>query len=440
MLDYKYFGFDCPGEVLANQDAYEYLEVSYTDQDIRIIQELAKKYRAYAELPLHQETIKLWENLNDLKRTRPLLWYTDLPWNELNRDGELTCITSSPFTRRLEQVLRNRIYTWEHMPADVVLSPVIHSPMIVYTDGMGIEIHEETSALDESNNVVGHKFIPVLQNMDDLAKMRKTTIAVDREKTRKTWEAYCTILGDTIPVEIEGKRGFWYAPMDDLVQLIGTNELMELVVDDPDFVHACMEKLVDIQVDALKQYERLGALGSNAINSRIQSGAYGYTSELSRGTPAGMKAKDMWGTCASQFFTCVSPSMHEEFSLQYEKKWLDCFGLSYYGCCERLDHKMDMFEQIPNLRKVSCSPWTRTEHMAEVVGRRYVVSLKPGPACFAFDTFDEEMVRKDLTEKLGYLKDCNVEICIKDISTVSYEPERLFRWIEMVSEMIRNMD
>ena len=78
--------------------------------------------------------------------------------------------------------------------------------------------------------------------------------------------------------------------------------------------------------------------------------------------------------------------------------------------------------------------------MAEVVGRRYVVSLKPSPACFAFDTFDEEMVRKDLTEKLGYLKNCNVEICIKDISTVSYEPERLFRWIEMVSEMIRNMD
>jgi hypothetical protein len=26
--------------------------------------------------------------------------------------------------------------------------------------------------------------------------------------------------------------------------------------------------------------------------------------------------------------------MHEEFALQYEKRWLERFGLTYYGCCE----------------------------------------------------------------------------------------------------------
>ena len=69
-----------------------------------------------------------------------------------------------------------------------------------------------------------------------------------------------------------------------------------------------------------------------------------------------------------------------------------------------------------------------------------MLSLKPSPACFAYDTFDEEMVRKDLTTKLGYLKDCNVEIIIKDISTIRYDPPRLWRWLEMVHEIITNLD
>ena len=76
--------------------------------------------------------------------------------------------------------------------------------------------------------------------------------------------------------------------------------------------------------------------------------------------------------------------------------------------------------------------------MAEVVGRDYVVSLKPSPACFAFDTFDEDAVRRDVQGKLKLLKNCNVEIIIKDVSTIRYDPKRLWRWVEIVSELCRN--
>lgn len=76
--------------------------------------------------------------------------------------------------------------------------------------------------------------------------------------------------------------------------------------------------------------------------------------------------------------------------------------------------------------------------MAEEVGRKYVVSLKPSPAVFAFDHFDEEAVRKDVQSKLNILKDCNVEIVIKDISTIKYDPQRLWKWVEIVSEICKN--
>ncbi len=35
------------------------------------------------------------------------------------------------------------------------------------------------------------------------------------------------------------------------------------------------------------------------------------------------------------------------------------------------------------------------------------------------------------------LKNCNVEIIIKDVSTVRYKPQRLWKWVEIVTELCR---
>ncbi|MCQ2501336.1 MAG: hypothetical protein MJ117_08335 [Lachnospiraceae bacterium] len=433
-------GFDAPGDVISEDTVYEFLPIEYTEKDIQIIRELAKKYMSYATLPCQEETIKLWEKVNDLERARPVLWHNDLPFYELKVGGELTLITSSPFTQRIEEELRNRIYIWEHIRGDAVLEPVFYSPMIIRSSGIGLDIVEETVQTDANNSIVGHKYVPTLVDWDDIEKIKDPVITVDEEQTKATYDAYCTIFGDTMPVEIKGAQGFWYTPMDDVVQYMGTTAILENIMEDPDFVHACMKRIVEVDTIALDQYEKLGAIASNNKNFRIGSGGYGYSSKLGRGKMTGMKTSEMWGACASQYFTTVSPAMHNEFSLQYEIPWLERFAYSYYGCCERMDHKMDYMRQVKNLRKVTCSPWNNTEHMAEVCGRDYVVSLKPSPACFAYDTFDEQMVRDDIKTKLNYLKDCNVEILIKDISTVRYEPERLWRWMEIVHEMIVNMD
>ncbi|MGI6007489.1 MAG: hypothetical protein ACOX8E_08380 [Ruminococcus sp.] len=432
--------FDSPGTSVSNDAAYQFLLPEYTEEDITLIRELALQYMEYAALPMQKETAVLWGKVNDLKNARPMVWHNELPWHELNVEDELTLKTSTPFARRIEEELRRRIYMWRHMPGDMVLEPVFYSPMIIENSGMGIAITEETLASDANNNIVSHKFIPQIVTMEDTEKIVTPKVTLDEEKTRATFTAYQEMLGDTIPVEIRGMQGFWFAPADDLVQLMGTNELLLNVALEPELVHASMRKIMDAYMGALDQYEALGCMGSNNLNYRIGSGAYGYTSDLPRGTMTGMKCSDMWGAAASQFFTSVSPQMHEEFSIAYEKPWLERFGLSYYGCCERLDIKIDQLKQIRNLRKISCSPWSDTAHMAEVVGRDYVVSLKTSPACFAGDTFDEESVRRDVQEKLKLLKNCNVEIIIKDVSTVRYDPQRLWKWVEIVSGLCRNAD
>ena len=73
----------------------------------------------------------------------------------------------------------------------------------------------------------------------------------------------------------------------------------------------------------------------------------------------------MWATAEAQELTLVSPEMTREFSLQYEKRLLERFGLAIYGCCEDLTKKLDYVYRIPNLRQVNISPFADVPKCAE---------------------------------------------------------------------------
>ena len=92
---------------------------------------------------------------------------------------------------------------------------------------------------------------------------------------------------------------------------------------------------------------------------------------------------------------------------------------------------------IPNVRKVSMSPWVNEERGASEIGRDYVYSRKPSPAFLATDRFDAEAVREDLTATRVACAQygCPVEFILKDISTVRYEPQRLFEWAEIAMQV-----
>jgi hypothetical protein len=153
--------------------------------------------------------------------------------------------------------------------------------------------------------------------------------------------------------------------------------------------------------------------------------------------PAHVRAKDLWGSGAAQIFSDVSPRMHWEFSLQYELRWMSRFGLTYYGCCDPLHRKMGILEKVPNLRKVSMSPWVNLDEAVANVGDRYVFSHKPNPAVFAETTWNLGKARHELETVLDKAKahGCVVEVIMKDISTLRYEPQRLWEWAQMASEL-----
>ena len=65
-----------------------------------------------------------------------------------------------------------------------------------------------------------------------------------------------------------------------------------------------------------------------------------------------------------------------------------------------------------------------------------VLPHKPNPAFLAYDRWDPDLVRNDIKEKLtmASANGCIMEIHLKDISTVRYDPKRLTEWNNISQE------
>jgi hypothetical protein len=183
----------------------------------------------------------------------------------------------------------------------------------------------------------------------------------------------------------------------------------------------------------------LNLLALDCNNTRIGSGGYGYTWDLPGAgfDPSHVKPRNMWGCSNAQIFSEVSPEMHWEFALRHDLRWLSRWGLAYYGCCEPLDRKIDLLRRIPNLRKISMSPWNNVERILRDVGSDYVLSWKPSPAVFVEENWSPDKARAALTTVLDKAKGSHMEIIMKDISTVMYKPQHLWEWARVVMELVQ---
>jgi hypothetical protein len=265
---------------------------------------------------------------------------------------------------------------------------------------------------------------------------------VDRTRTRDFRQFYDRVFEGILPVETRGCTGFWFAPWDDIVFWMNADNVLLALLDRPQFLHRLIARLSEAYLRGLRQFTDLGLLARNDGNVRVGSGGYGYCAELPGDgfDPDHVRPANLWGAATAQLFGSVSPAMHREFAIDYEVEWLKSFRLSYYGCCEPLHDKLGILERIPNLRKISISPWADVAAAAERMRGRYVMSLKPSPAPLATGSLDPAEVRRELERKLRAARGCNVEVILKDISTVAHDPRRLWEWTRAASETLRSFE
>lgn len=406
--------------------------------DIIILRELAQKYMAIATQPSQEKTRQMWFSLNRLEMKKPMVLIDQMPWNELE-DETLICQVSDPFWRGVEFSLRQKIYKMTHLPVDMVLTPYILVPRPIEDHGYGTRygLQYEVERLGAENAVNAMHFTDHLSTEEDLEKIKPCTVLWDREEEERRKETAHMLFDGICDFRMQGTylhMGIW----DWIAHAKGvTNCYMDLL-DQPEFIHAVMQRLTDCVADTIDQLNAIQ--GFNASSTDMHC-SHTFSDDLPN--DADYATSDQaWAFGLAQLFSSVSPEITAEFEVPYMQQLFPKFGAIYYGCCDRLDDRMEYIDKMPNIRKISCSPWSDREHFAEVLPKKYVMSNKPNPSFLAMESFDEQVVRDDLRRTMEAAKRYNVplEMILKDISTVKKDPSRLWRWAEIAAEETANFE
>ncbi|MBR4888419.1 MAG: hypothetical protein IKU17_04675 [Clostridia bacterium] len=270
--------------------------------------------------------------------------------------------------------------------------------------------------------------------MEDVERIQMPKITLDAEREAEIVEQAKIVFDGIIDFRLNGQcmhLGIW----DTIAQWMGVENCYFALMDEPEMIHALMEKLTQGIIGMIHQLNELEGFD---INSNLCHCSPTFLNNMPKEGDHALSG-NAWAFGLAQLFTSVSPAITNEFEVQYMKRVFPYFGAIYYGCCDRLDDRMEFIAKLPKIRKLSCSPWSQREHFAEVMPDDCVMSNKPNPAYLASGKLDEQLVREDIRRTLAAAKAYgrNVEFLLKDISTVHHNPACLWRWQEIVMEELQ---
>lgn len=403
--------------------------------DIAVIRGMAERVARIAELPVQEERRDQWRKLNSLRPDRPMVMIDQVCWNEFESEPGMPLECTDAECRGYERRLRRTLYQWDHFRVDMVVDRFIRIPKAVTNSGFGIVIDENVTATDPTNDVVSHDYHNQFACDDDLEKIKIPRITHDEAESARRMEVAHELFDGLLDVRAEGVDPY-LSLWDPIATWMGVENALYAMIDTPELIHGILERMTAGYLSMLDQLEEQGLLCGE--QSLIHcTGAWTDGLPAPGYDAARPRTKDRWMFGLAQMLGSVSPAMFDEFEVAYASRICERFGLVYYGCCDPLDGKMAEVRKIPNVRKVSMSPWTDQERGATEIRGDYVFSRKPNPAFLAFERFDTDAVRADLvaTREICDRNGCPLELILKDLSTVRREPARLAEWARIAMEV-----
>lgn len=403
-----------------------------TSEELTILRVLAKQVADIASLPIMEERRELWKKHNSLQSVRPMiLIFPEGSWGELLPHSVLKCKDGK--ARSIEWNLRHRIYYYEHFLDDTVIEKEWIVPKVIHNSGWGLEAKHIPSTQPRG----AWHFDPIIKEPSDLKKLKSPEITYDESASKANLIEAQELFGDILDVKQKGVSHISFHLMNQYTGLRGLEEVMLDMYENPGMLHDAMAFFEEGHKQILKQYVDLNLLSLNNDITYQNTGGVGYTDELPKTgfDPNCVRLCDMWGSAEAQEMAQVSPEMHAEFILQYEKRLLEPFALTGYGCCEDLTRKLDDVFTIPNIRRISIAPSANVDLCAEKLQHKYIFSWKPQPA-YLVGEFNEEVIRNDIQHTLNVTKNCVVEIILKDTHTCQHHPERFDLWTKIARELV----
>jgi hypothetical protein len=401
--------------------------------DKNILRELGKQVAEISALPEQEEKKKLWILHNSLKSDVPVVFvHPDGAWNELLPEESLVCET--PLLRKIELDLRQRLIRHMYIPDDVPCYADLNIRKVIKNTMWGIEPKRQEPK--QARGAWHHE--PVINKPLDWNKLSFPVVSYNETESVQNYDVICDILGDILPVKLTGITSISFHLMHWYCDYRGLENMYMDLYDEPGMVHDVMRFFTDGIKHMLKQYEEQNLLSINNDYTFHYTGGVGYTDELpgENYIPGHVRLCDLWAAAEAQEFASVSPDMHEEFVLQYERELMEPFGLNGYGCCDNLGKKLDGVMKIRNLRRVAVCPWADISDFVPRLKKNYIMSWKPQPSYLAMDDFDMEVVEQELATGLEKAKGGIIELILRDTHTCRNDPERFTKWVEIARRAI----
>ncbi len=414
--------------------------------DRKVLCELAKRYIEIAQKDEMSGRKKLWKDLHDLRPQRPMIIFEPFWLDGYLDDYKFKCEAQE--LRDVEKRMMFTIKQFDQMDDDIVVEPYFRiawwgEGLVVTGKDFGDIKIDEHQAKEPGLAYLSN--FPI-KTPDDIKKLTPRTFKIDKEPTLKMKEKLESIFGDILPVKIGNYDNFDFdlgnQPFTgnmfigitwDVFKLIGTEKIMTWAYDYPDALHELCKFLVDDKKRFYKFMLDEKLLDFNTDNQFGGPSCYGYVSELpSSGTDKEVELKDLWTWPESQETEAMSPQMYNEIFLPYIAEIANMFGLSYYGCCERIDDRFEFIEKaIHNLRIVSVSHWNDFQKVGELLGNKYVFSRKPTPAYISSETPNWDLIEKEAKQTRDATKNGCVEIICRDVYSSKCTPKRAKEWVRI---------
>jgi hypothetical protein len=395
-------------------------------EDRARVRELARRVAEIAASDGMAAIRRRWRDVNALRKPdRAPVWCRPVgAWEELLPEASLQC--ADPWLRSIERVFRQALIKHD-IGDDSPVEPWFEVGAVFDWEpwppwGLAPGRHQS----DAPGGAWAYD--PPLKTREDFDRLRLPSLTYNPTRTQEALDRAHALLGDLLPV-----RRVCDAPLSATLgtaaaELRGLTELMLDAAAEPELLHRLMAHLRDGTLQAMRQVAAAGVLTPN------------NTGPMTCSDPIGAPAADgtfgygnLWASANSQEFDQVSPAMWEEFCLRYQMPILAQFGLTAYGCCENLTHKIDGVLTIPNLRIFVCSAWTDLNAVMERVGRRYVVMWRQKASDVVFSP-SAERLRRDLEDGARRLQGCRYQIVLRELQTLAGHPDRLREWTRLAIE------
>ena len=407
--------------------------------DKHTLRKLAKHIDEISNLPIMDERKKRWYRHNALEPgTQMILCSPEGAWRELLPSSALKC--EGEAARRIEYDFRQRIYSHDYIDDDSVIDKRFRiKKRIAALDewwlaiDWGLPIKHKLSTAETGS----YAFAPSINTTCDLNMLRVPTIEYDEKTTISELDMAQELFGDIMDVQLVGVDYVIFHIMYYYVHYRGLEQTYLDFYDEPEMARELIGFFERGYNSIVDQLEKLDLLHLNNDGIVVSTGGVGSTTELPAKDFAGkVRPIDMWAAAEAQELAPVSPEQSEEFVISAERRLLSRFGLNGYGCCEPLDRKLQYVLSIPNMRRISISPFSDVKTCAEQIGKKCVFSWKPSPFFVSGLTFDEEAARKYIANGLQNAKDTVLEMILADTHTCNNDPKRFTRWVQICREEI----